>query len=155
MPVLIKTSLPVKLYQNKNEKNNGFEKWYARVDNADQKVMGLEDLSAHIAQHGSIYTADVILGVMRKMVACVQELCLEGKKIKFDNLGIFSCQVANQEGAATQKAWKASNIKGIKLTFKPNRAGLNTYQRSILRSQVSIVCNGVSEDDNTTKNTEE
>lgn len=154
MTTLSKSTLPVVLYQNKNSKSAAFQKWYARVDNSRYGVMDLEALSAHIAHHGSIFTASVVLGVMRQMVSCVQELCLEGRKVKFDNLGIFTCQVSNQKGADTKTEWKASNIKGIKLAFRPNRAGVNSFERSVLRDQVAISCHGVTLERTTTETSE-
>ena len=42
----------VKLYQNKNEKNEtAFKKWYPRVVN--EETIGLDELSEHMASHNT------------------------------------------------------------------------------------------------------
>ena len=42
----------VKLYQNKNEKNEtAYNKWYSRV--IVEETIGLEELSAHMASHNT------------------------------------------------------------------------------------------------------
>ena len=52
-------------YQNNNSKNlKAYGKWFLRVKHLD--TMNIRELSAHIAKHGSIYTDDVILGVVTK-----------------------------------------------------------------------------------------
>lgn len=51
----------VKLYQNKNEKNEtAYNKWYPRV--IVEETIGLEELSAHMASHNSPFSKGAIKG---------------------------------------------------------------------------------------------
>ena len=82
MPVIIKK------VQNKNENNektNG--KWYPRVVNMG--TLDVDDLCEHIQEHGSLWTDDVVVGVVKKFVKCIQELLLQSHKVKLDGLGTF------------------------------------------------------------------
>ena len=45
------------VYQNQNEHNSAYGKWYGRVKYLES--MNTRKLSNHIAEHGSIYTPDV------------------------------------------------------------------------------------------------
>ena len=52
-------------YQNKNRDNAGFGKWYGRVKTIE--TLNTRKLAQHIAEHGSVFTSDVVLGVMEKV----------------------------------------------------------------------------------------
>ena len=56
--------LRVNLRKNNNEKSDNFGKLYAELDT--NKTLSLRGLAKHIADHGSIYTRDVITGVLTK-----------------------------------------------------------------------------------------
>ena len=74
--------------QNENAKNEkAFGKWYPRVMNT--KTLTLDDVCDHIMEHGTIFTSDVVYGVTRKFVQCIQELLLSSHKVKLDGLGTF------------------------------------------------------------------
>ena len=49
----------------------------------------VEDFAKHIAQHGSVYSRDIIMGVLVKAVDCMRELLLDGKRISLGALGDF------------------------------------------------------------------
>ena len=51
--------------QNKNEKSSAYGKWYGRVKT--QETLNTRKLSRHISEHGSIYTQDVVFGVLEKL----------------------------------------------------------------------------------------
>ena len=52
------------VYQNKNEHSAAHGKYYARVKYLES--LNTRKLSNHISEHGSIYTPDVVYGVMEK-----------------------------------------------------------------------------------------
>ena len=75
-------------YRDKRQGNVNFGKYYARAKN--NEPIGIPGLAKHIHQHGSLYTEDVILGVLNKIATCVKELVLEGTPVKIDDLCIFT-----------------------------------------------------------------
>lgn len=106
--------LRLNLYRNKMTTSKGYGMIYGRVEH-DKKIVDIPALAKHIAGHGSIYTEDVILGVLNKMAFCLKELMLEGKKIKLSDIAIFSAEVVST-GAASFLAYDITkNVKTVRL----------------------------------------
>ena len=61
--------------------------------------MNTPKLAQHIAEHGSIYTSDVVFGVLEKFRSCLVEMLLNSKKVKIDGLGTFYCTIENSSFA--------------------------------------------------------
>ena len=75
------------LRQNKNVKSKIYGKWFAHSKSVE--TMNTRKLSQHISEHGSIYTPDVVFGVLEKFRSCLLEMLLESKSVKIDGLGTF------------------------------------------------------------------
>ena len=118
--------LQLDLYKNKRQGDKNFAKIYARAKNA--KPIGLTELAEHIAQHGTVYTEDVVIGVMRKMVNCVRELACMGQPVKLDGLCIVSAQVTSTPADDVESFDLDSNISNVRLQF---RATGKSAQRAI------------------------
>ena len=105
----------VKLYQNKNEKNEtAYNKWYPRV--IVEETIGLEELSAHMASHNTPFSKVPIKGILTDAVACTKELLLMGKNVKFPDLAIFSIGLKVKGGADTKENYSVAKfIIGLKL----------------------------------------
>lgn len=82
-----------------------------------REVLQLEDLADHIQEHGSPYTADIILGVSRKLVSCIREQLLDGNKVCLGRLGAFYISLKSEgvDDAATFNA--AENIKAVNVRW--------------------------------------
>ena len=103
----------IKKYQNSNKKMpNAYGKWYGRIIHTE--TLNLDDLCEHIASHGTIFTADVVAGTVKKFVQCIQELLLEGKKVKLDGIGTFYLALQTT-GADNLGDFSMGNVKGVRL----------------------------------------
>ena len=71
--------------QNLNQYNAGYGQWYAKVKALE--TLNTRKLANHISEHGSIYTPDVVYGVLEKFRSCLVEMLLESKKVKIEGLG--------------------------------------------------------------------
>ena len=80
--------IKLNFYKDKRQGNVNFGKVYARAKN--NKPIDIDGLAKHIAQHGSPYTKDVILGVLSKIAGCIRELVLDGTPVKIADLCIFT-----------------------------------------------------------------
>ena len=80
------------------------------------EILTINEFAQHIAQHGSLYGRDVIQGVLVKMVDCMRELLLEGKKIQLGELGSFSVGLSTK-GAETAALFTAENIKKVNVNW--------------------------------------
>ena len=87
--------------QNQNSFSAAFGKWYAQIKNLE--TLNTRKLANHISEHGSIYTPDVVYGVLEKFRSCLLEMLLNSKKVKIEGLGTFYCTLENQKKGALKK----------------------------------------------------
>ncbi len=137
-----KIEMKYDLRQLNNENNNAHLLWFPRA--VRHSTLNLRGLSAHIAGHGSIYTNDVVVGVLTKFKDCLVELVSQGTAVKLDGLGIFYPSIDNVKGGATEAQMKDSNfnpmsiIDGVHLRFTPNSSALdNLTSKNFLRRSVA------------------
>ena len=110
------------LKQNKNEDSKVYGKWFAYGKTVE--TLNTRKLAQHIAEHGSIYTPDVVYGVLEKFRSCLVEMLLESKRVKIDGLGIFYTTIENEKGGATSEDEFSvnSNLKALHIRFLPEQA---------------------------------
>ncbi len=109
------------VYQNKNEHNAAYAKWYGRVKYMES--LNTRKLSNHIAEHGSIYTPDIVYGVMEKFRSCLLEMLLNSKKVKIEGLGTFYTTLeCNKGGAVSKDKFNVNkDVKGLHIRFMPEQ----------------------------------
>jgi predicted histone-like DNA-binding protein len=107
------------LRQNKNVKSKIYGKWFAHSKSVE--TMNTRKLSQHISEHGSIYTPDVVFGVLEKFRSCLVEMLLESKSVKIDGLGTFYTTIENEPGgAAKEEDFNVQkNLRALHIRFKP------------------------------------
>ena len=122
------------LRQNKNAKSSIFGKWFAHSKTVE--TMNTRKLATHISEHGSVYTADVVFGVLEKFRSCLVEMLLESKRVKIDGLGTFFTTIENTEGGAAKKEDFSvnRNLKALHIRFMPEgEQELNISSREFLK----------------------
>ena len=82
--------------QNKNAKSQVYGKWFAHSKRVE--TLNTRKLAKHISEHGSVYTQDVVFGVLEKFRSCLVEMLLESKRVKIDGLGTFFTTLENEPG---------------------------------------------------------
>ncbi len=102
-----------KVYKNNNEKSSTAGKYYAR--SVCDETINTDQLAAHMASHSSPYSAGMIAGVLKDAIACVKELVLDGKNVKFDDLAIFSCGLTTKPADSASSFTASENITGVRL----------------------------------------
>ena len=107
------------LRKNTNKDSKIFGKWFAHSKTVE--TMNTRKLSQHISEHGSIYTPDVVFGVLEKFRSCLVEMLLESKRVKIDGLGTFFTTLENTEGGAESKEQfnVGKNLKALHIRFMP------------------------------------
>ena len=110
------------LRENTNELSKVYGKWFAHSKTVE--TLNTRKLAQHIAEHGSIYTPDVVYGVLEKFRSCLIEMLLESKRVKIDGLGIFYTTIENEKGGATSEEDfnVNSNLKALHIRFLPEQA---------------------------------
>ena len=107
--------------KNQNSSSTAFGKWYAQIKSLE--TMNTRKLASHISEHGSIYTPDVVYGVLEKFRSCLVEMLLESKKVKIEGLGTFYCTLENEKGGAQKKEDFNVNkhLKALHIRFLPEQ----------------------------------
>ena len=107
--------------QNLNQYNAGYGQWYAKVRALE--TLNTRKLANHISEHGSIYTPDVVYGVLEKFRSCLVEMLLESKKVKIEGLGIFYTTLENQKNGADKKEEynPSKHMKALHIRFLPEQ----------------------------------
>ena len=143
------------VYQNQNVHNAAYGKWYGRVKYLES--LNTRKLSNHISEHGSIYTPDVVYGVMEKFRSCLLEMLLNSKKVKIEGLGTFYTTLECQKGGAVSKEKFSvlKDIKGLHIRFLPEQEQeQNISSRQFLKQAEFINVDSLlpKEEDGTTGN---
>ena len=105
--------------QNQNAYNAAYGKWYAQIKSLE--TLNTRKLAQHISEHGSIYTPDVVYGVLEKFRSCLLEMLLNSKKVKIEGLGTFYCTLENKKkGAPNKEDYNVrEHINGLHIRFLP------------------------------------
>ena len=113
------TTIRYCLQKNMNTKSTAYSKYFAKP--VSQGTVNLDELAAHISDHGSVYTRDVVIGVMTKMVDCINELLAQGYKVKLGELGTFYNSIRNdgKKAVSDPSKFDVAQIAGVNLRFLP------------------------------------
>ena len=133
--------LKVNFYKNKRQGDKNYGKIYARAEN--HEPIDLEGLALHIAEHGSIYTYDVILGVLRKVATCVRELAVSGQPVKLDGLCIVKASVRSKPANDVDTFGLDSNVRGVRLQFRPTGLSSNAKVTEVTQLGYSSLANRI------------
>jgi hypothetical protein len=108
------------LKQNNIKNSKIYGKWFAHGKTIE--TLNTRKMANHISEHGSIYTPDVVFGVLEKFRSCLLEMLLNSKRVKIDGLGIFFTTLENTEGGAESKDkfLPQRNLKGLHIRFLPD-----------------------------------
>ena len=105
------------LRQNSSENSRVYGLWFPRA--VRHSTLNLKGLAQHIQGHGSIYTNDVVSGVLTKFKDCLVELVSQGTAVKIDGLGTFypTIEASGAENAVGYNL--AEHIEGVHVRFLP------------------------------------
>ena len=144
-------AMGINLRKNTNMKSTAFGKYYPEVDL--QKTLSLRGFAQHMADHGSIYTRDVLEGVLNKICQCLPELVSQGVPVQLEPLGTFvpAAHVKNPvlNIPAMENADVNDVVKGIQINFLPYGVGddnitsvrfKNEYCKLELRNVIARRC---------------
>ena len=107
--------------QNQNRFNKAYGKWFGHIKALE--TLNTRKLANHISEHGSIYTPDVVYGVLEKFRSCLVEMLLNSKKVKIEGLGTFYTTLENEKGGAEKKEDYnvGKNMKALHIRFMPEQ----------------------------------
>lgn len=102
-----------KKYQNHLAGHPQYNKWYGR---ATHQLVDFDDFITHMANHHCPFSEATIRGVLIEAETCLRELLLDGRAVKFGDLGIFRVGLCTS-GENTAKEFTAASIKGVRMNL--------------------------------------
>ena len=134
--------LRVNLRANTNEKSDQFGRLYAELQR--NRTLSLRGLAKHISDHGSIYTIDIVYGVLAKLCQCIPELLAQGQPVKLDGLGTFYPTAKNEHGGlesveAAKNLTPEQAVEGVRVRFLPDGTKLDDMTSKAFKDRCSLV----------------
>ena len=111
-------------------KDAGKKKFYATA--VQDRTMEFEDFVTHISEHNSPYSRGTVHGVLMDTLDCLQELILDGKSVRFADLGLFSIGMTSRGEDNAEKV-NASSITGVHLIVHNTKNWSNTELRKMCK----------------------
>ena len=119
-----------------NEQRQKVQKTYGKI--IYRGTLNLNDMAEHIMKHGSVYTEDVVIGVITKLKSCIQEMLADGYKVKLDGIGTLY-PVLTSEGVADAKDYSAQeNVTRLGISFLADQSKKSVYKASAMRQDTKL-----------------
>ena len=129
----IQRTVQVKDGDNKRKK---VQKTYGKI--IYRKTLSLDDMAEHIMKHGSVYTEDVVIGVITKLKSCMQEMLADGHKVKLDGIGTLYPTLTS-EGVEDAKDYSPSeNVTRVGIAFLADQSRKSMYKARYMRDTVNL-----------------
>ena len=101
-------------------------------------TMSLNDMAEHIMKHGTVYTEDVVIGVITKLKSCMQEMLSDGYKVKLDGIGTLY-PVLTSEGVTDAKNFSAQeNVTRVGVAFLADQSRKSQYKASAMKQGTKL-----------------
>ena len=108
-------------------------------------TLSLSDMAEHIMKHGTVYTEDVVIGVITKLKTCMQEMLADGYKVKLDGIGTLY-PVLTSEGVADAKDYSAQeNVTRVGVSFLADQSKKSQYKASAMKLGTKLTTSLYSE----------
>ena len=97
--------------------------------------MDFEDFVTHISEHNSPYSRGTVHGVLMDTLDCLQELILDGKSVRFADLGLFSIGMTSRGEESAAKV-TAQSIEGVHLIVRNTKTWSNAELKKKCRIEL-------------------
>ena len=126
-----------------NNTRKKVQKTYGKI--IYRKTLTLDDMAEHIMKHGSVYTEDVVIGVITKIKNCMQEMLADGHKVKLDGIGTLYPTLTSA-GVDNAKDFSATeNVTRIGIAFLADQSRKSMYKARSMREAVNLSTSVYSE----------
>jgi predicted histone-like DNA-binding protein len=118
-----KIAFPIVYKQNQNEQSAAYGKYYPEA--YPPETLSLRGLIERVAFDQSVYSRDIVEGVIQKLTRVMVELLTGGQPVKWDGLGTFTPKIESVKGGVTEAQLKAGSvnvrdaIEGVHIRFIP------------------------------------
>lgn len=131
-----KQKFPVVYVMNTNAESSANGKYYPFANRPT--TLGLDGFLARLAFDQSVFTPDIVRGVITKLTTVMSEQLQGGQPIKWDGLGTFVPTIKSKPGGAIKADIIARKVKidtlidGVEIQFYPeNKKGMKLTSRAL------------------------
>ena len=110
--------------------NAGKKLWYATA--VSDREMSSEDFVTHISEHNSPYSRGTIHGVLMDTLDCLKHLILDGKSVRFSDLGLFSIGMTSR-GEVSKEKVTAASVQGVHLIVRNTKSWSNAELKKLTK----------------------
>ena len=110
--------------------NAGKKLWYATA--VSDREMSFEDFVTHISEHNSPYSRGTIHGVLLDTLDCLKHLILDGKSVRFSDLGLFSIGMTSR-GEVSKEKVTAASVQGVHLIVRNTKSWSNAELKKLTK----------------------
>jgi len=115
-----KIAMQYDLRQNNISSSPSFGKWYAHA--VRPSTLNTRGLADHITSHGSIFTRDVVEGMVIKFRECIVELLMQGVGVKLEGLGTFYPTLETTGSDSPEGYNIDDHLQGVHIRFLPEKS---------------------------------
>ena len=112
-------AFPVAAHQNTNDGSSAYGKWF--IVPYWPETLTLRGLIERVAFGQSVYSRDIVEGVIQKLTTVMVELLKSGQPVKWDGLGTFTPNIQSK-GVNQIKNVSVDQIQGVHINFIPENA---------------------------------
>ena len=94
--------------------------------------MSFEDFVTHISEHNSPYSRGTIHGVLMDTLDCLKHLILDGKSVRFSDLGLFSIGMTSR-GEVSKEKVTAASVLGVHLIVRNTKTWSNAELKKLTK----------------------
>ena len=118
------------------EQRQRVQKTYGKI--IYRGTLTLTDMAEHVMKHGSVYTEDVVVGVITKLKHCIQEMLADGYKVKLDGIGTLY-PVLSSKGVDNAKDFSANEaVTRLGISFLADQSKKSVYKASAMRQGATL-----------------
>ena len=110
--------------------NAGKKLWYATA--VSDRETSFEDFVTHISEHNSPYSRGTIHGVLMDTLDCLKHLILDGKSVRFSDLGLFSIGMTSR-GEVSKEKVTAASVQGVHLIVRNTKTWSNAELKKLTK----------------------
>ncbi len=131
-----KIAMQYDLKQNNITGSASNGKWYAHA--VRRSTLNTRGLADHIAKHGSVYTRDVVEGMLIKIRDSIVEMLLQGVGVKLEGLGTFYATLETTGADSPEGYVIEDHLKGVHIRFRPERTPAEELTAPALAQEVLL-----------------
>ena len=125
-------TIKYRLYQDNRKESVNKGKWYARA--MHERTVEFDEFIQHMANHNTSFSRGIINGVLMDMLDCLQELLLDGKSVRFGELGLLSVGISTIPSDTAYEFAANKNVTGVHLIVRNTK----TWSNAELRKKCKI-----------------